>query len=232
MRETVSGQERGHGLPILYSFRRCPYAMRARLAIAACGLSVEVREVALRNKPPELLTLSPKATVPVLSLPDGTVIDQSLDVMRWAIAQHAPEDWMVLSDVQRLQGEAWVALLDGPFKFNLDRYKYPNRYADCDPLPHRSACVAVLLGWEAQLSQMRAEFLFGPLPCLYDYAILPFIRQFRSADETWFDAQTDFPRVQAWLHGLMGAVLFERVMVRLEPWQAGDAPVFFPSQLP
>lgn len=90
----------------------------------------------------------------------------------------------------------------------------------------------MLQGWEAQLGSMRAEFLFGPLPCLYDYAILPFVRQFRIADEAWFDAQTDFPRVQAWLHRFMGSVLFERVMVRLELWQAGDVPVFFPSELP
>jgi glutathione S-transferase len=230
MFESRSGQ--GQGLPVLYSFRRCPYAMRARLAIVACGLVVEMREVALRNKPPELLALSPKATVPVLSLPNGLVIEQSLDIMRWALEQHEPETWMVLSDAQRLQGEAWLDLLDGPFKFNLDRYKYPNRYEDCDPLPHRSACVKAFLEWEVQLSQMRAEFLFGPLPCLYDYAILPFVRQFRIADEAWFDEQTDFPKVQAWLHRFMVSALFDQVMVRVDPWQAGDAPLLFPSPLP
>ena len=110
------------GLPVLYSFRRCPYAMRARLALVAAGVQVEIREILLRDKPQHLRDLSPKATVPVLWLTDGSVIDQSLDVMRWAIAQNQPIDWVRPKPAEVEQGEQWLQQLDGPFKQNLDRY--------------------------------------------------------------------------------------------------------------
>jgi len=142
--------DHGHqlGLPVLYTFRRCPYAMRARLAIVAAGLKVEVRELVLRAKPAHMLEISPKGTVPVLWLPDGTVIDESLDVMHWAVGQNFPADWLVLNTEQQQQCDEWIALLDGEFKRNLDRYKYPHRYHvktdtdtyTCDPLEHRAVC--------------------------------------------------------------------------------------------
>ena len=116
-------------LPVLYSFRRCPYAMRARLALAVSGLPLELREVTLRSKPPELLAASPKGTVPVLVLPDGEVIDESLDVMLWALRQHDPESWLEAAEASLDGMLALISECDGAFKQHLDRYKYPNRYA-------------------------------------------------------------------------------------------------------
>lgn len=220
----------GHqlGLPVLYSFRRCPYAMRARLALVAAGVQVEIREILLRDKPQHLRDLSPKATVPVLWLPDGTVIDQSLDVMRWALAQRQPVGFLTPDTAEVQQGEQWLQQLDGPFKFNLDRYKYPNRYENCDPVPHRAACLELLLVWEQALADGRA-FLFGTQPSLYDAAILPFVRQFRIADEAWFDSQTSIPSVQAWLNQFLGSSWFDLAMPKLAPWQPGDPPLIFPA---
>lgn len=217
------------GLPVLYTFRRCPYAMRARLALLASGCAVEVREIVLRDKPAHLRDISPKATVPVLWLTNGTVIDQSLDVMRWAVGQHWPAGWLQTNLVQTAQGDAWLALLDGPFKQALDRYKYPNRYDHCDPLPHRQVCVDILKTWDAHLAGEGSAWLFGDQPGFYDCAILPFVRQFRIADEAWFDAQTEFPVLQQWLQRFLTADWFEAAMPKLAPWKAGDAPLRFPA---
>lgn len=216
------------GLPVLYSFRRCPYAMRARLALVAAGIQVEIREILLRDKPQHLRDLSPKATVPVLWLTDGTVIDQSLDVMHWALAQKQPVAWIEPNPAEVHQGGLWLQQLDGPFKQNLDRYKYPNRYDNCDPIPHRTACVGQLLVWDQQLADGRA-FLLGAKPSFYDCAILPFVRQFRIADEAWFDAQTRFPNLQRFLHAFLNSAWFEQAMPKLAPWKPGDAPLAFPA---
>ena len=197
--------------PILYSFRRCPYAIRARLALAVSGIAVEHREVKLRDKPAEMLAASPKGTVPVLVLPDGAVIDESIDIMRWALARNDPEDWLAGDD------PALIAANDGPFKHHLDRYKYPERYA-ADDVDHRAAALAILEGLEALLSE-RA-FLGGERFGLADAAILPFVRQFAAVDREWFAAQ-DLARVQAWLAAFVGSRLFEVVMAVREPWKSG-----------
>src|SRR4051812_30888674 len=131
--------------PILYSFRRCPYAMRARLALAVSETGCEIREVKLRDKPAELIAASPKATVPVLVLPDGEVIDESLEVMRWALRRNDPENWLQGDDV------ALIAANDGAFKYHLDRYKYPERHG-VDPVAHRASGLALLTVLEAQLA--------------------------------------------------------------------------------
>lgn len=224
------------GLPVLYSFRRCPYAMRARLAIVAAGLQVEIRELVLRAKPVHILEISPKGTVPVLWLLDGTVIDESLDVMRWAVAQKFPADWLVLNAEQQKQCDEWIALLDGEFKRNLDRYKYPHRYHvktdtesyTCDPIEHRVVCEKILRQWNAVLEQ-RGEYLFGSTPSFADYAILPFVRQFRIADEAWFDSAPGFDALKTWLNSFLASPLLERAMVKLAPWQPGDVPLTFPG---
>ncbi|MCZ8014164.1 glutathione S-transferase [Limnobacter thiooxidans] len=228
----------GHllGLPVLYSFRRCPYAMRARLAIVAAGVKVEVRELVLRAKPPHMLEISPKGTVPVLWLQDGTVIDESLDVMRWAVSQNFPSDWLVLNDAQQRQGDEWIALLDGEFKRNLDRYKYPHRYHVntptetyvCDPLEHRNVCVAILVRWNEVL-ESNGAFLFGGKPSFADYAILPFVRQFRIADEAWFDSMPGCDALKAWLGVFLASNILEQAMPKLKPWQLGDEPLTFPG---
>lgn len=214
-------------LPVLYSFRRCPFAMRARLALAAAGQAVEIREIVLRDKPAHLRELSPKATVPVLWLPDGTVIDQSLDIMRWAVAQQWPHTWLDCDARQREQGEAWLQMLDGPFKQALDRYKYPNRYEGCDPMAERTLGRSMLAVWDAHL-QRGQHWLFGPQPSLYDCAILPFVRQFRIADEAWFDSGLQLPALQGWLARFLASPWFEQVMVKLDPWTPEGPPRQFP----
>jgi glutathione S-transferase len=220
------------GLPVLYTFRRCPYAMRARLAIVAAGLKVEVRELVLRAKPAHMLEISPKGTVPVLWLQDGTVIDESLDVMQWAVNQSFPADWLALNAEQQQQCDEWIELLDGEFKRNLDRYKYPHRYHTetytCDPLEHRAACEKILVQWNAVLEQ-QGPFLFGSQPSFADYAILPFVRQFRIADEEWFDTVPGYAALKSWVTAFLQSPLLEQAMVKFSPWQPGDAPFTFPG---
>ena len=211
--------------PILYSFRRCPYAMRARMALCIADIPVELREVKLSDKPPELAEASPKATVPVLVLPDETVIDESIAVMRWALAQNDPENWLS-GDDQALINEA-----DGPFKHHLDRYKYPVRYPDENGGDesafgphHRSQGLAILQKLDARLAESKQ--LCGDRPTLADIALFPFIRQFANTDRAWFDTQ-DLPHLQRWLDAHLKSDLFAAIMPKFDPWKAGDKPILF-----
>ena len=205
-------------LPILFTFRRCPYAMRARMAVAVSGVKVELREVVLRDKPPELIEASAKATVPVLVLSDGAVIDESLDIMRWALGQNDPEDWLATIDRQLIHNN------DGPFKAALDRYKYPHRYGLMSGLAHRDMGLAILLRLEARFESQ--SFLSGETRGLTDIAIVPFIRQFAATDQTWFAAQP-LPALHRWLSELLASDLFASVMQRYPQWRAGDTPTIF-----
>lgn len=213
-------------LPVLYSFRRCPYAMRARLALAISGQTVEHREVVLRSKPAEMLAASPKGTVPVLVLPDGKVIDESLDIMRWALARHDPAQWLSPPGVSPEDINALIAANDGDFKQHLDRYKYPNRYpqeSEGDAvgfaLKHRSDAAS----WLAQLdARLGAGWLFGAQASLADMATLPFVRQFAHTDTDWFAAQP-WPRLQSWLAAFEASALYNGVMQKHQPWQAAMA---------
>lgn len=212
-------------LPVLYSFRRCPYAMRARLALAISGQTCELREVVLRNKPLGLLQVSPKATVPVLVLPGGQVLDQSLDIMRWALAQRDPESWMTpshgtLADMLVLIGEC-----DGPFKQALDRCKYPNRYPEVDAAAERAVAMAWLQTLEERLA--REPHLFGTHATLADMAIAPFVRQFAGIDPLWWSAQS-LPHLQAWLAQWQASDLLASVMHKLPAWEDGTDCVVFP----
>jgi glutathione S-transferase len=201
--------------PILYSFRRCPYAMRARMALLISATPVEIREVVLRDKPPEMLAASPKATVPVLVLPGGEVIDESLEIMRWALTRSDPEGWLAGDDT------ALIAANDGAFKHHLDRYKYPDRHGS-DALEHRAAGAEMLQVPEDRLA--ASDNVNGDRRTLADIAIFPFVRQFAAVDHAWFDT-LPLPRLQRWLAALTAAPLFETAMVRLPPWRAGDAPI-------
>lgn len=205
-------------LPLLYSFRRCPYAIRARLALFTSGTTCVIREVRLSDKPIEMLAASPKGTVPVLVTPDGAVVDQSLDIMRWALRRNDPAGWLDRED------EDLIAANDGPFKHHLDRTKYSDRH-DSDPAMHRASCLALLRPLEDRLA--HAPYLCGETMSLTDAAILPFVRQFASIDRTWFDAQR-LPRVRHWLDRLVSTDLFSAAMVRLQPWRAGDPDILFP----
>ncbi len=205
-------------LPVLYSFRRCPYAMRARLAVLASGVRVELREVVLRAKPAAMLAASPKATVPVLVLADGRVIDQSLAIMRWALAQGDPADWLAGDD------RAAIDTNDGAFKHHLDRYKYADRHGT-DGDAHRDAAAALLVPLDDRLR--GAPHLAGERPGLADAAILPFVRQFAAVDPDWFDAQP-LAGVQGWLARFVASDALARIMIRVPPWQPGDPFRLFP----
>ncbi|MXP45023.1 glutathione S-transferase [Allopontixanthobacter sediminis] len=206
--------------PILYSFRRCPYAMRARLALMVSGTVCELREVKLSAKPDDLIAISPKATVPVLQLPGGELVDESIDIMRWALARNDPENWLERDDA------ALIAANDGPFKHHLDRYKYPGRYDDCDAGQHRESGLKYLQVLEERLKTQPQ--LCGRERGLADMAIMPFIRQFAATDWEWF-ADQRLPGLQAWLDGHLESPLFKSVMDKRQPWAPGDAPVYFPA---
>ena len=203
--------------PVLYSFRRCPYAMRARLALAVSGARCTLREVRISAKPQEMLAASPKATVPVLVLPDGGVIDESLDIMRWALRNRDPEGWLTRDD------PALIASVDGAFKHDLDRYKYPERHGS-NTLEHRARGLEFLRELDQRLA--GAGQLCGPARGLADAAIMPFVRQFAAVDGDWFDT-LPLPHLAGWLAGHIASSLFEAVMVRVKPWVPGDLPVAF-----
>lgn len=207
-------------LPVLYSFRRCPYAMRARLALTVSRTTCELREVKLSDKPAALREASAKATVPVIVEPGGRVIEESLDIMRWALGRCDPDGWLERDD------PALIAANDGPFKRDLDRYKYPDRHGS-DAAAHRRAGLPFLTELNARLADKGQ--LCGAAPGLVDMAIMPFVRQFAATDQAWFAAQP-LPHLQTWLEGHLNSELFAAVMVRLDPWKAGDPPVWFPSR--
>jgi glutathione S-transferase len=201
--------------PVLYSFRRCPYAMRARLALAVSGMRHELREVRLANKPAAMLLASPKGSVPVVVRPDGTVIEESLDIMRWALGAEDPEAWLSRDD------PALIAINDGAFKHDLDRYKYAERHGS-DRAAHRESGFVFLRELDGRL--MGAGQLCGRARGFADAAIMPFVRQFAAVDREWFDAQP-LSHLKAWLHGHLASRLFNTIMVRLPAWSPGDLPV-------
>ncbi|WP_341197210.1 glutathione S-transferase [Hyphomonas chukchiensis] len=203
-------------LPVLYSFRRCPYAMRARLALAISGMDIRIREVVLRDKPAAMLAASPKGTVPVLVLPDGTVIDESLDVMKWALARNDPENWLGPDSAET---QALITQSDGPFKHALDRYKYPTRYDGVDPEAQRGDGLAILDEWNARIAASGGQLL-GPQRTLADMALFPFVRQFAATDREWFAAQP-LPALQEWLASHLASPLFKSIMTKHAQWQPG-----------
>ncbi len=205
--------------PVLYSFRRCPYAMRARLAVQAANSTIELREVVLREKPQVFLDTSPSGTVPCLAQADG-VIDESLDIMRWALEQNDPHGWLDMPQ----EGYEWIARCDGPFKHALDRTKYASRYPEEDLVGHRANACTFLSDLDAALN----PWLFAR-PTLADFAIAPFVRQFAFIDKPWFDAQP-WPDLHAWLEAFLATPEFSETMQKFEQWHTGDAPVFFPDR--
>lgn len=212
--------------PVLYSFRRCPYAMRARMAIAVSGYTCLLREINLKDKPDEMLAASPKGTVPVLVLEDGMVIDESLDVMFWALGQNDPEDWLAPLQNDEADARALIAENDGPFKANLDRYKYPTRYDDVDPLDHRAGGLAFLKILDDRLN--GRAYLAGDAFSLLDAAIIPFVRQFANTDRDWFD-QSGLNHVPHWLDAALASERFTRVMAKYPLWKTTGEEAVFPN---
>lgn len=205
--------------PILWSFRRCPYAMRARGAILAAGVTVELREILLRDKPDAFLQTSPSATVPALRLSDG-VLDESLDIMVWALRQTDPKRLLEMPD----DGYVLIEANDGPFKAALDHTKYASRHRDLDPVQERATAAQYLLDLNARLKGQTG--LFGSRMTLADHAIWPFVRQFANTDRAWFDAQP-WPDLTAWLNHFTKGPAFDQIMAKYTLWTQGDAPVPF-----
>ena len=206
--------------PILYNFRRCPYAIRARLALVHAKVNVEIREVVLRNKPKEFLATSPSGTVPSLKL-TNTVLDESLDIMKWALIQNDPIDLMDMPGY----GFDLISECDGNFKKALDRTKYPNKFPDTDPIASRDTAALFL----HKLEKILSPNLFGTRLSIADLAILPFVRQFAHIDQDWFYDQ-DWINLIKWVDNFKQSSVFISIMTKLAPWQRGDQPIMFSDQ--
>ena len=207
-------------LPVLYSFRRCPYAMRARMGLLYSSINLELREVLLKDKPSSMLDISAKGTVPVLLLPDSQVLDQSRDIMHWALAIDDPQQWLkeeLLESINQL-----IDYNDNQFKIHLDQYKYWERYPAESQEFYRGKGEIFLSLLEEHLS--RQPYLLADRITMADIALFPFIRQFAYVDKNWFD-QAPYPKLQIWLQGLLESPLFLAAMKKLPPWQEGDSPV-------
>ena len=201
--------------PLLYTYRRCPYAMRARMALLQAGIAFDAHEIVLRDKPAAMLAISPKGTVPVLLLPDGRVIEESLEIMRWSFEGRDAAGWWHRANTDANQ--ALIALNDGPFKHHLDRYKYPHRLGTGDGTSDRQAAVTCLLEPVDQRLTTDA-YLGGQKPCAADLALFPFIRQFRAVDERWFETlplNATRQWLQFWLQG-------EQFQIGMQKLKAGN----------
>ena len=210
-------------LPIFYSFRRCPYAMRARMAIAASGVKVSLREVLLKDKPPELITASPKATVPVLVLPNDNVIEESIDIMQWALNIHDPHNWLEGVDFD----SDWIRSCDGEFKHWLDLYKYADRYPECPATTYRKNAETFVVKVEGALS--GSSGLTGDIPSMVDVALFPFIRQFAGVDPAWWQ-EVSYPNTRRWLERWLCSALFTKIMAKYPRWESGQSGQQFPSE--
>lgn len=211
--------------------------MRARLALAVSGQICELREVVLRDKPPALLEASPKATVPVLQLASGEVLEHSLDIMLWALRQHDSACWLTPQGGTSEVMQGLIAANDGPFKQALDRYKYPHRFMAAQPASadvtrkfaekHRDSAALWLMTLQTRLASH--DWLFGASACLVDMALLPFVRQFAHTDAAWFAAQP-WPALASWLSRWESGALLAQVMAKYPAWQAGQPAIYFPEQ--
>ena len=211
-----------NNLPILYSFRRCPYAMRARMAIHISGQRCELREVLLRDKPPSMLEYSAKGTVPVLILQDGKVIDESLDVIDWALNLNDPDNWQRSKDTKKTK--ELIKINDGEFKYHLDRYKYSKRYDNEDPEFHRKKCLKFIESINNELN--NSKYIFDDNISYADIVLLPFIRQFRIADIEWFDS-LPYDNLKRWLSSFLGSSLLNSIMKKYDLWKEGDKSIVF-----
>ena len=209
--------------PVFYSFRRCPYCMRAHMALRYCGVKVELREVDLQNYPPQALAISPKATVPVLQLPDGTVIDESWDILKWALTQNDPDHWLGENNEHALDAEILIETNDFSFKEDLDRYKYADRHPEHSEEHYRKSCEEYIEELEDMLSEN--SYLLADQLSLADIGVFPFVRQFSLVDKEWFD-QAPYPRVRQWLNTLISTELFTDAFQKHELWQQGAPAVY------
>ena len=210
--------------PILYSFIRCPFAMRARMILKLADIKCELREVRLNNKPEHMLEASPKGTVPVLILEDK-IIDESIDIVNWALNITNVFEGNIKQDQINLTEEL-IDLFDDKFKYHLDRYKYSNRYEDVDVEHHQNECLNILKKLETIID--GTNWIFGDSISKLDILILPFIRQFRIADQEWFDSQQNIPGIQRVLMNFLDSNIFKSVMNKYEEWCEGSDKIYFP----
>ena len=210
--------------PILYSFIRCPYAMRARMALKLTNTKCEIREVRLNNKPKQMIDKSPKGTVPVLVL-EKKVIDESNDIIEWALSSNNIFDGNIDHDQIDLTNNL-IELFDSKFKYNLDRYKYATRYENINKDKHKKECLEILINLENLIS--NEGWILGSKINKLDISILPFIRQFRIADIEWFDKQNKIKGVQKILFNFLDSNLFKEVMYKYDVWEENAEPQFFP----
>lgn len=221
---TVKKYMTAYSLSCLYSFRRCPYAMRARLGLLFAELPVELREITLKNKPAKMLAISPKGTVPVLQLADGVVIEESREIMEWALEQQDPQE--LLNPKTLHQGNTLIEQNDQEFKHWLDRYKYADRHLEMTQTEYRQKGEAFLQILEALLT--KNTYLLGDSVTIADISIMPFVRQFAHVDRDVFYS-LPYPKLQIWLKNWLAHPLFIQAMTKFQPWQDGDEPVIFPS---
>ncbi len=220
--KTVKAIEKQMNDPVLYSFRRCPYAIRARLALRASGIRVAIREVVLADKPAALRQLSVRATVPVLVVNQTEVIGESLDIMLWALQQCDPQGWLPADALLMAESRQLIAANDGEFKQSLDRYKYADRFPEQPQALYRAEAERFLALLEKRLA--HSPYLLCERLTLADMAIFPFIRQFANVESDWFE-QSPYPQLRRWLASLLRSPLFASVMVKYVPWREGDPAV-------
>ncbi|WP_419905833.1 glutathione S-transferase [Kiloniella sp.] len=213
-------------LPVLYSFRRCPYAMRARLGLQGSNQKCELREIILRDKPAPMLAASPKGTVPVLILSDGTVIEESLDIMLWALKLDDPEGWLEPEGSNLDEMLTLITRCENDFKCHLDRYKYAPRYENANPLEHRNEAESFLQELDQRLN--TSQYLYGDKISLADMAIAPFIRQFANVDRAWFE-QTPYLKLKVWLNNFLESQTFKNILYKYPIWKEGDPIIYFPN---
>ena len=210
--------------PILFSFRRCPYAMRARMAIKLCNLKCEIREINLKSKHKLFLELSPKGTVPILLLQDGSVIDESLEIIEWATSKQDPLNLMPKNQNIYQDDITLIKKIDNEFKFHLDRYKYSSRYEDASGNEHKLKARNILVELNSILENKK--WLRGDDPTLSDISILPFVRQYRIADIEWFDEKLDLPNIKKWVHNFIDSSMFIKIMTKNKTWETNDPMIF------
>lgn len=221
---TVKKYMTAYSLSCLYSFRRYPYAMRARLGLLFAELPVELREITLKNKPAHMLAISPKGTVPVLQIADGVVIEESREIMEWALEQQDPQELMNPKTLH--QGNTLIEQNDQEFKHWLDRYKYTDRHLEITQTEYRKKGEAFLQILEELLT--KNTYLLGDSVTIADIGIMPFVRQFAHVDRDVFYS-LPYPKLQIWLKNWLAHPLFIQAMTKFQPWQDGDEPVIFPS---
>lgn len=212
-------------LPTLYSFRRCPYAMRARLGIYLSGTQVSLREIVLKHKPETMLQASPKGTVPVLILQDDKVIDESLDIMLWALKHNDPDNLLLEGEPHKQEiAKVLIQANDNEFKPWLDKYKYADRHPEQREENYREQGEQFIAQLEELLT--KNEQLLGVKPCIADFAIYPFVRQFAHVNKAWFKG-SPYLNVQRWLSGHLTSTTFSHIMNKYPTWLESEEEFLF-----